>query len=277
MDPGKICEKNPAFIHVMRAAAVSLLFLPAFALFGDEDWQNKIAQEKPGDFPAPRPLVATYRLGWASFVAAEADVFFTKPSADEFQLKARGRTTGLVRALWRLNATTTSRARASTLLPIRVQQTEEYRANTVQTELRFNGDSMTCLRSNSRDGARRQEWKIALPEVRDMHSAMLFIRSQPLCMGESCLVAVCPGATPYLASARLVGREPVQVEAGKFKALKLELKLWRIGDHRELVPHTKFKRAFVWISDDTNRLVLRVRADIFVGSVWAELERVDYL
>ena len=44
----------------------------------------------------------------------------------------------------------------------------------------------------------------------------------------------------------------------------------------ELQPHAKFKRAYIWLSDDPDRLVLRVQADIFVGSVWAELEKVSF-
>jgi hypothetical protein len=42
-----------------------------------------------------------------------------------------------------------------------------------------------------------------------------------------------------------------------------------------LVPHGKFKRATAWISDDSDRLPLRMNAQIFVGSVWVELVKVE--
>ncbi len=40
----------------------------------------------------------------------------------------------------------------------------------------------------------------------------------------------------------------------------------------ELEPHKKFKRAFAWLSDDRDRMLLKIEAEIFVGSVWCELQ-----
>jgi len=43
-----------------------------------------------------------------------------------------------------------------------------------------------------------------------------------------------------------------------------------------LEPHKKFKEAFAWMSDDRDRLLLKIKAEIFVGSVWAELTSVKF-
>jgi hypothetical protein len=54
------------------------------------------------------------------------------------------------------------------------------------------------------------------------------------------------------------------------------LQLKRIGKHLELEPHRKFHRATIWVSDDADRLLLRIEAQIFVGTVWAELQSVHF-
>ena len=43
----------------------------------------------------------------------------------------------------------------------------------------------------------------------------------------------------------------------------------------KLEPHGKFKHATGWLSDDADRLPLRMNAQIFVGSVWVELQKVE--
>jgi hypothetical protein len=63
---------------------------------------------------------------------------------------------------------------------------------------------------------------------------------------------------------------------GTFSAIKLDLQLNKIGKKRELEPHKKFRRASIWVSDDSDRLLLRVQASIFVGKVFAELQSVRF-
>jgi hypothetical protein len=52
------------------------------------------------------------------------------------------------------------------------------------------------------------------------------------------------------------------------------LQLNKLGKNLELEPHRKFRRANVWISDDADRVILRIEAQIFVGTVFAELQSV---
>jgi hypothetical protein len=67
------------------------------------------------------------------------------------------------------------------------------------------------------------------------------------------------------------------VGAGAYKAIKLNLQLSKINKQRELEPHNKFREASVWISDDVDRLLLRIEAKVFVGTVYADLESVHFL
>jgi len=43
-----------------------------------------------------------------------------------------------------------------------------------------------------------------------------------------------------------------------------------------LEPHRKFRRGTIWVSDDAERLLLRIEAQVFVGTVFAELQSVHF-
>jgi hypothetical protein len=135
------------------------------------------------------------------------------------------------------------------------------------TRARTEGDGATA-KTTSRD--------FALPNLFDLHSAALYLRSQPLKQGNVYRLAVYPSTNPYLAIIRVTGREKISVRAGTYNAIKLDLQLKRIGKHLELEPHKKFRRATIWVSDDTERLILRIEAQIFVGTVFAELQSVHF-
>jgi Protein of unknown function (DUF3108) len=43
-----------------------------------------------------------------------------------------------------------------------------------------------------------------------------------------------------------------------------------------LQTHRKFRRATIWVSDDSDRILLRIEAQIFVGTVFAELQSAHF-
>jgi len=102
------------------------------------------------------------------------------------------------------------------------------------------------------------------------------LRSQPLNDRSVERVVVYPASSAYLASVTVLGREKISVRAGTYNAIKLDLKLKRIGKHLELETHKKFRRASIWVSDDAERLLLRIEAQIFVGTVFADLQSVHF-
>jgi hypothetical protein len=110
----------------------------------------------------------------------------------------------------------------------------------------------------------------------DLHSAALYLRSQPLKQGSVYRLAVYAATNAYLATVTVTGREKSSVRAGTYNAIKLDLRLKRIGKHLELQPHKKFRRATIWVSDDAERLILRIDAQVFVGTVFAELQTVHF-
>jgi hypothetical protein len=241
------------------------------------DWQATLSKEPRGNFPELRPLRASYRFGWSGVTAATGEVHFTKPSNDKFELEGTGRTVGFVRALWKLDATYRAFANSQTLAPIETLQTESYRSKKIATHLTFTNSGVTRLRTEGEGAAAKTTTRdFTLPNLFDLHSAALYLRSQSLKQGSVYRVAIYAATNPYLATVTVTGREKISVRAGSYNAIKLNLQLKHIGKHLELQPHKKFRGATVWVSDDAERLILRIDAQIFVGTVFAELQSVRF-
>jgi hypothetical protein len=241
------------------------------------DWQATLSKEPAGTFPELRPLRASYRFGWSGVTAATGDIHFTKPSNDQFQLEGKGRTSGFVRALWKLDVTQRAVANSQTLAPIETEQSESYRSKKIVTHLTFTNSGVTRTRTEGEGAAAKKTTRdFSFPNLFDLHSAALYLRGQPLKKGSVYRLAVYPATNAYLATVTVTGREKISVRAGTYNAIKLDLRLKRVGKHLELEPHKKFRGATVWVSDDAERLILRIDAQVFVGTVFAELQSMRF-
>jgi hypothetical protein len=256
---------------------ITALFAFCTGSLAAANWQATLSKDPPGNFADLRPLHASYRFGWSGFTAATGEVRFAKPSADRFQFDGTGRTIGLIKALWKLDVNHRAVANAETLHPIETQQTENYQSKKVVTNLTFTNSGVTRARTEGEGGAAGTKTRqFSFPNLFDLHSAALYLRSQPLRDRSVYRIVVYPATSPYLGTVTVVGREKISVRAGTYNAIKLDLQLKRINKRFELEPHRKFRRATIWVSDDPERLLLRIEAQVFVGTVFAELQSVHF-
>ena len=261
-----------------QSAAIVLLLLLSFGSRSvAANWQSTLTKDPPGSFPELRPLRATYRFGWSGLTAATGEVHFTKTSEGRFQLEGTGRTIGFVRALWKLDVNYHALAYAETLRPVETLQTEDYRSKKIATHLTFTNNGVIRARTEGQgDSAGTRTREFSLSNLFDLHSAMLYLRSQPLTDRSTYRVVVYPATSAYLATLTVLGREKISVRPGTYNAIKFDLQLNRIGKNLDLQPHRKFRRATIWVSDDADRMLLRVEAQVFVGTVFAELQSVRF-
>jgi hypothetical protein len=89
-------------------------------------------------------------------------------------------------------------------------------------------------------------------------------------------MCVFPGSSPYLAEVTAGERETLNAAGKEWRAIPCDIKLQEIEKDSTLAPYPKFKRAKVWLSDDADRLLLRIEADVFVGSIFAEMRDVTF-
>jgi hypothetical protein len=276
MEPVGLTVKAVKAPSVLRWGYYVILLGLAGTMMASPDWQASLSKEPPGAFPPLRPLHTRYVFGWAGFAAATAELNFTRISPDRFQLQGTGRTTGLVRALWKYDVSYRALASASNLKPIESSQVESSRPKKVTTHLVFSETGVRRFRTESPSSGAGKPKDFNFPGIFDLHSAMLYLRSQPLKDRSVYRLVVYPATNPYLAIITVTGREKISVRAGDYKAIKFDLQLNRIGKDLELQPHRKFRRASIWVSDDSDRIILRIEAQVFVGTVFSELQSVHF-
>jgi len=220
---------------------------------------------------------AKYGFGWSGFPGAAAEIRVTKTSGQRFQFDGTIHTTGFVRALWKFDGTHTSSVNAGTLRPVEMKQVENVRNKKTITSLTFDSSGVTSKETETPDktvGPKVRRFDC--PNLFDLYGALLYLRSQPLQDRSIQRIVVYPATSAYLATVTALGRERLTGPSGTYNAIKLDLQLSKIGKTRELEPHRKFRGGTVWISDDSDRLLLRVQAQIFVGTVVAELQSVEF-
>lgn len=259
----------------MRSLAIVcwMLCRSAFA----DDWRTTLTPLVAGGFSPLRAQKATYKFGWGKIVAATADFDFSKTKSGQLKLAVTAKTTGFARSLWQMDLQQTALAEAATLRPVSLQQTETYKEKTLIAKVNFAAEDVQGWRESKPAGPSPPRWRrFKCPEVFDLHTALLFTRSQPMKTGDIYRLVVYPARDAYLAEIEVIGREKLTVGGKEYAAIKCALRLQGITKKLELEPHAKFKRAFIWVSDDGDRLLLKVQAEVFVGSVWTELESVKF-
>ncbi len=254
------------------SALVSLTVVPA--LSASNEWSAMLTREPRGNFPELRPGRATFAFGWSGITAGLADVRFSRAETGMVSLEGKGRTIGLARALWRFDVDYKSVAHGDSLRPSQVRQNENIRGKGRLTELAFaeSGVVRTRIENDRAPSAKTipgEEWH-------DLFSALLHLRSQPLRNGDVYRLAIYPATAGYLATITVLGRDEIAVRAGHYAAIKMDLKVKRIGKKGALEPYKKLKRATVWVSDDSDRILLRVEGQILVGAVTAELQSLKF-
>jgi hypothetical protein len=253
-------------------AALLVAALPAAAA----DWREEFTPLLAGNFPLPRPQKAIYRFGWGKVPAAEATIDLSRHDG-ELQLDFGAKTIGAVRLVYRLDATHTARCDAATLRPIFLQQTERYRRETEKTKVDFSPEGAVRLGERvPPDQTLPRPKRFEFPQTLDLQTALLLVRSQALLAGDRYTLVVYPSRTPYLARIAVLGRESLPLDGKIRPAVKLQIFLQRIAKDMTLEPHTKFKNAYGWLSDDADRLLLKVQCEVFVGSVSLELQSVKF-
>ncbi|PYI91360.1 MAG: hypothetical protein DME97_13795 [Verrucomicrobia bacterium] len=255
-------------------AVLWLLLLPGHTVAAAGSWESTLTASSPPSFPNPRPMHAKYGFGWSGFPCATAEIRLNKAGNERLQLEVTARTAGLVRALWKFDATHTSMVNAGSLHPISVRQVENDRGKKIVTELSFASGGVVSNITET-PGPETKIRRFDFPHLFDLQSALLYLRSQSLQERSVQRIVVFSATDPYLATVTVLGRERVTIPAGTYNAIKFDLQLNRIKDG-QLQPHRKFRRANVWLSDDPDRLLLKIEAQVFIGSVFCELQSVDF-
>ena len=264
--------KLPSIICLL-ASCFGVLAGPLLA-----DWRDSLTPDIPGSFPPSRPFEAEFRIGWTDIEAARAHTKITGDGPGIIRFTGTCATSGLARMLWQLDGTLDSTSAIEGIQTVYSVQNETYAKYSILTQIVARPDGIWCLRENFPPRGNPARWKhIKISPLRDLFSGVLFIRSQNLVPGALISTIIFPGDCPFLVEIRDVGTCKINVAGAARDAIKLDIHLQRINlKLGQVERYGKFQSGTIWLSNDADRIPLRVEINIFVGYVFAELESVVF-
>ena len=243
------------------------------------DWKNSLTPDTPGSFPPVRPFEAEFRIGWTDIEAARAHAKIAGDGQGIVRFTGTCATSGLARTLWQLDASLDSTSALNGFQTIYSIQNEAYASYSILTQIVSRPDGIWCLHENTPPRGNPARWKrIKISPLRDLFSGVLFIRSQNFVPGAFVSTIIFPGDCPFLVEIREAGTCKINVAGAVRDALKLDLHIQRINLKKgiQLERYGKFHSGTIWLSNDADRIPLRVEINIFVGYVFAELQSIVF-
>ncbi len=251
-----------------------MMLVPAPAR-ADESWRANVTALPPGKFPELPDVAMHFTFGWSNVLtAAQADIAIRRKGPVSHAVVS-GRTSGLARSLWPLDAQHSSTFQTALLRPIRIAQFERYRKSTIETEVRYDSAGLDRLRKVTPTKTPPKWKRVNFEPIHDVISGILYVRSQPLKIGDKIGLVCFPGDSPYLAVVTVQAKEDIECMGKMRPALKLALEVRKLEVKNkkptQAVAYEKFKSGAFWVSDDALRLPLRAEVSVFVGFVHGEL------
>ena len=99
-----------------------------------------------------------------------------------------------------------------------------------------------------------------------MLSALYYVRAQELSVGKDIVFDIINREKQYPLVVKVLKKEKVKTSAGKFDCILVEPQLRGEG-----IFVAKGKSLKVWLTDDAYKMPVKMSAEVFIGSVSAEL------
>ena len=258
----------------MRSLLV--LFLTTAFLAAAPVWEGELTSPKPGPHPTISPSILDFNLSWKGMVKAGslrlefAPAGFKKPGS--FVTKSTASSEGAATLLFSYKHSHWSEIHPTNLTAKYFHSTEDDDKESAVTTNRYNSSGVSVKETTTqlKGGAVATEaYKFPFGPAHDMYSAILFIRSQKLDVGDEHTLLLLPFKSPYLLKARVEAKEK---HMGR-DTLRMSFSMRKIDrTAHELKPYKKLKKPVtVWLSDDADRVPLELRAAVYIGDVRAVL------
>lgn len=226
------------------------------------------SQEKKSAFKGGEWL--KYKMSYSGFLRAGTAIL----KVDEAQLKGRtvyhttgeGWTSGMIKWFFKVDDTYQSYFDAETTKPYIFKRKIDEGGYKKNRQTTFNYISNTAL---VQDFIKQQDTVIPFENVQDMLSSFYYLRNEDLSQlkkGESIGIDMFMDAQIYPFKLRFLGTEFLDTKFGKVKTLLFRplVQSGRVFKAEESVT--------IWITADDNKIPIKMKADLSVGSLRAELE-----
>lgn len=232
-------------------------------------FQVSLAQDKHSSFGDGEWFKFRIHYGW--FTASYATLKVQKENLNGIpvhHIMGEGKSSGLLSAFFKVEDYYESYVDIHEVKPYRFIRKINEGGHTKDIEINFDHSSR---KAHVYDKKRKTEKNYPIKEkVQDLISSFYFLRNNidvsSLKKGDTQHVNMFFDNENYDFKLKFLGRETIKTEVGKIRCLKFR-------------PYVQADRVFkeeesltVWVSDDDNRMPVKIKADILVGSIQADLE-----
>lgn len=237
---------------------IALLFIATYAYS-----QNNHGAFKTGEWFKYKMRYGIINAGFATLEVQDT-VYNNRPN---FFIKGKGWTTGVVKFFFKVEDVYQSIVDKETLYPNVFKRRVDEGGYKITKDIFFN---QTNAQARVADYKHKTDKTYpVIKGVQDMISSMYFLRNTDfsnLKINQELSVDLFYDQQLNNFKLRYLGREVINTKFGKIEALKFK-------------PFVESGRVFkdqnsviVWVSDDENKIPLKIKADLVVGSLKAELE-----
>ncbi|MFK7849936.1 MAG: DUF3108 domain-containing protein [Akkermansiaceae bacterium] len=260
-----------------------LRFLCAIILFSSgadsaPEWKQALSKSGVGSHPMIEPSRLDYSLSWKGMLKAGALTIEFAPQnikkSGSFVIKSSASSKGPAASLFPYSHSYWSEIHPKSLKSKYFHAIESDSKEKVTTTNRYDQSSVKIEESSTdtKSGATTVE-KINFLQgpARDVFSAILYVRSQKLDVGDEYRLLVLPFKSPYLLNIKVEAKEKHM----STDAIRISFSLKKIDrDTLEFVQYKKLKKPVrLWLSDDSERVPLELRAAVYIGDVRAVLTK----
>jgi hypothetical protein len=229
-----------------------------------------------GESADPRPFAPgerlTYSVTWSVFEAGEVTATVARSSggaADRDEIITTAQSHGFVSMLYALNDEFRSRFNPDTLCSSGISKRVVEGRRRKQTEIVFDSSRHLAVLDEHNlakpsEPPKHDEESIP-PCVEDVVSAFYFLRSQPMKVGDRIKLPVNDGSKTTEVTVEVQAREQIDTPLGRRAAFRVEPTVFGSLYKRK-------GRMLIWFSDDEQRLPLRIKAMISVGTITGTLK-----
>ncbi len=250
--------------YTIKQLVVGLFLLLAFSGYG----QNLMELQEPrafqeGEWFKFRIHYGLVTAGYAT-MKVENSTYNNQPV---FHLKGFGETTGLSRLFFKVEDYYESLVDKETNLPYKFIRKIDEGGHTKDKTIDFDQSNQKAYVHN-----RKKDVRTTLdtdPNVHDMISSFYYLRNfldtKNIKIGDEAKLTMFFDEENYPFKLRFLGRETIRTKFGKVSCLKFRplVLAGRVFKEQESLT--------IWVSDDDNKIPVRIKASLAVGSIKADL------
>jgi hypothetical protein len=214
----------------------------------------------------------TYNVTWSVFQAGQVAALLQQSGSDpgDYQIVTTAQSHGIVSTIYKLDDEYRSLLNPQTMCSGGISKRVVEGRRRKQTEIVFDSSRKLAIldeRNLAKDGEPPKHNEEPIPPcVQDVVSAFYYLRAQPMRVGDRIEVPVNDGSKTTMVTVEVQAREQIETAFGQRYAFRVEPAVFGPGS-----VYKRKGRMLIWFSDDNQRLPLRIKAMLSVGTLTGTL------